>query len=215
MSTLGDMKSEIAADLGRSDLASYIETCIRRAIEMEQSRRYWFNQSRDMLITTTAGTWRYSSFSSGPITSMNDLLDIDEVWVEDSSGNRYGPLLRWGREEIEALNDGNAGRGRPTHFAMFGSEMFLYPVPDKAYTVRVVGQYKLAAPASDTETGNAWMTHAYRVILPLAKSIIYQSRIRNYQAAQADYQTYLAERKTLLREGTLKLSDNRIRPTWF
>ncbi len=215
MSTLGDMKAEIAGDLGRSDLTSYIETCIKRAIEMEQTRRYWFNQSRDMTFQTTAGRWRYSSFSFGPITSMEDLVEADEVWVEDLNGNRYGPLMRWGRDEIEAANDASAARNRPSRFAMFGAEMFLYPAPDKTYTVRVVGHYKLAAPSSDTETGNAWMTHAYRVILPLAKSLIYQSRIRNYQAAQTDYQTYLAERKTLLRDGMMKLSDNTIRPTWF
>ena len=212
MTTLGTMKDEIAGDLGRSDLSSYIETCIKRAIEQEQRTRYWFNVTRDLAFTTTAGTYRYSSFSSGPITNFSDVIGIDAVWLEESNGTRH-ELVQSSYEDIEALTDNTNSRGRPRDYAVRNNEIWLYPIPDQAYTIRVAAHYRVAAPASDTETGNPWMTHAYSVILPLAKSIIYQSRVRNYNAAKADFEMYVMRRRSLIAEGTLKNGMTRIEAT--
>ena len=209
MSTLGTMKSEIAADLGRSDLTSYIAECISKAIEREQLTRYFFNVTDALEITTSDGTAAYSTFSSGPITNVVDMVRIDHVWRDQ--GGLAVFLREIGFDETTWDNAATA-KARPWAYSWYADKIHFTPIPDGTYTVKVSGHYKVAEPASDAETGNAWMTYAYNVILPLAKSIIYQSRIRNFQAAQADYKTYMLAKKKLIAEGTMKRGRVRIVP---
>ena len=53
--------------------------------------------------------------------------------------------------------------------AVFDESLRLYPVPDAIYTIRLAGVFVAAAPATDGETGNPWMTTAERLIRSRAK----------------------------------------------
>ena len=212
MTTLAQMKAEIAADLGRSDLTTYIASAISDAIEEHQSMRFWFNESRNMVLETTSGTARYSSLTSGPVSSLDDVVQIDSIWSEDGQ-NRYR-LSERPYEELE-LMDGATTTSRPWEWTRYGSELWLYPTPDDTYTIRIFGHYKVAKPASDSETGNVWMTTAYRMILAYAKSRIYQRRIRNPEFAQADWLDYQAQLHRLIAEGGKKLGSGFIEATRF
>lgn len=202
MSTLGTMKQEIADDLGRSDLSSYIATCISRAIEREQTTRYWFNESRDLTFSTVAGTYTYDTFSSGPVTSLDDILTIDYLWVED--GTSRWLLENVPYDQIEASLY-QSTQSKPYMWTEYGQKIWLYPIPNDAYTIRASAHYKVAEPSSDTETGNVWMTDGYSMIMNLAKAIIYSARVRDLNKAQVDNLAYQAEKSRLIAETNRRL----------
>ena len=202
MSTLGTMKQEIADDLGRSDLSSYIATCISRAIEREQTTRYWFNESRDLTFSTVAGTYTYDTFSSGPVTSLDDVLTIDYLWVED--GTSRWLLENVPYDQIEASLY-QSTQSKPYMWTEYGQKIWLYPIPNDTYTIRASAHYKVAEPSSDSETGNVWMTDGYSMIMNLAKAIIYSSRVRDVNKAQIDNLAYQAEKSRLIAETNRRL----------
>jgi len=213
MSTLGTMKQEIAGNLGRSDLSSYIATYIDRAIEREQTTRYWFNESRDLTFSTVAGTYTYDTFSTGPVTSLDDVLTIDYLWVED--GTSRWLLENVPYDQIEASLY-QSTQSKPYMWTEYGEKIWLYPIPNDTYTIRASAHYKVAAPSSDTETGNVWMTDGYSMILSLAKALIYSAHIRDMNKAQMDNIAYQAEKSRLIAETNRRLGVNQpIDPTRF
>jgi len=214
MSTLADMKAEIAADIGRSDMTDYIATVISKAIARMQRKRFWFNETRDLTFDTVAGTYQYDTFTSGPVTSLDDVLEIDDVWLEDG-GIRKAPLVRIPYEDMEYLTDSNSSQGRPYNWCRYGKKLWLLNKPDQAYTMRVAGHYKVAEPSSDTETDNVWMNDGYDMILSLAKTILYQSRVRNEKFAALDYTAFQAEYRRLRAESTDRMASGFIKPTEF
>jgi hypothetical protein len=54
-----------------------------------------------------------------------------------------------------------------------------------AYQIIVICQYKVAAPASDSETDNPWMIDTERLIRQTAKAFLYQDILLDADAAAA------------------------------
>lgn len=174
MSTLALLKAEIADDLARSDLTSQIASAISSAIAFYKPGRFFFNETRDATFATVADQSRYTSDDDADIPLF---LKLDGVFLEDD-GQSYW-LHRNEPVELESLLDGNATGGRPVSYAYFNRSFWLYPVPDGVYTVRPIGQIEKAAPASDAETGNVWMTNAYELIRCRAKRYLFQHIIKD------------------------------------
>jgi hypothetical protein len=182
MTTLAILKAKIADDLTRSDLSSQIATAITDAIRAYSDAPYYFNQSRSMSFSTVADQWDYDSTDDANIGLIRRIRGVS---VSDGS-NAYD-ITPIEQHEMELLTDNglNASRGEPMHYSWFGQVMCLYPIPDAAYTVRVVGSISKAAPASDDETGNVWMTEADDLIRARAKVEIAVHTTRDPDMAQA------------------------------
>lgn len=85
--------------------------------------------------------------------------------------------------ELEYLTDDNSSQGEPTNYSYYDSKVALYPKPDAVYTVRMFGTFALAAPASDSEADNAWMTEAYNLIKATSLIELFGD-MRNMKAAE-------------------------------
>lgn len=181
MSTLGALKSRIADDIARSDLATQIGEAITDAITYYSEARFFFNETRSSTFATVADQSTYSVVDDADIPLW---LDLEEVWLTDSSGEAYN-LRRVDWAGIEGILDNSAASGRPYSYAYGESSFRLYPIPDAVYTVRPIGVIEKAAPAGDDETGNVWMTKAFELIRCRAKWYLYGHVIRDYQHAQA------------------------------
>lgn len=190
MSTRGDLKAEILDDLERDEAldGDRVERAITAAIRFYQSRRFYFNESRDVTFDTVQGQWVYGFGTDIP----TEFYKIDLVAREEDA-NDYRLCVRDYRD-IELLNDGSATEGEPTSYGYINRALAFYPVPDKAYTIRLTGHVKIEAPASDGEPDNPWMVEAYELIRCRAKASL---SLHAYQNAEMAAVMRVAENEAL------------------
>lgn len=178
MSTLATLKAELADDLARSDLTSAIASEITNAIRFYQAEHFYFNETRDKTFDTVASQTWYSGDDDADIPLF---VDVDFMHISIGS-NRYR-LKRYSIERFELLTDGNATSGQPYAYAHYNRQIGLYAIPDQVYTVRIIGSYQTAAPATDDETDNPWMVEAYQLIRSRALANLCEFKVRNYERA--------------------------------
>lgn len=182
MSTLATMKSRITDELARTDLSSQIAYAITDAIEAYQPERFFFNESRGVTLTTVAGTQDYTSLS-GDISSVADIYAIDHVHI--TIGTTVDELDYIDPTEFDLISDNGAWTGQPYGYTIYNKTLRLLPEPSDAWTVRIAAHIKKAAPASDGESSNVWMTDAERLIRARAKYELALHVQRDMQAASA------------------------------
>ena len=223
MTTLDTLKARIADDIARSDVTSPIADAITDAINHYKGERFYFNESRTATFATVADQETYTSSDDADIPLY---IDLDGVWVEDSTNNYK--LRQYDIVEMEDLIPvSGATSGRPYAFSYFNQSFRLYPVPDQAYTVRPVGHLEVAAPATGSEADNVWMTEAFELLRCRAKAYLAVHILRDPEmlilmrgADAAVEPPGGAEGAALaqLRRGTAKRfrsGDGRIQPTDF
>lgn len=173
--TLGGLKAVIADDLARPDLALQIENAIETSINFWKGKRFFFNETRTATFDTVADQSFYSSVDDADIPLF---LELDDVFLTDSDGNRVELTLD-DPARLHWLLGTGAGSGQPYSYGYYNSGFILYPIPDAVYTITPMGHIEIAAPASDSETGNAWMVNAFELIRAHAKSYLYSHTIRD------------------------------------
>lgn len=164
MSTLAIMKARIADELARSDLTSQIAYAISDAISAYQDERFHFNESRAITVTTVADQEFYTSSDAAALATVNK-IDYVGVYV----GDIMTRLRAETPADIELMSQNGSTSGTPISYCWYGNALRLYPVPATALTVRIGAAVTVAAPASDSEASNPWMTHAERLIRSRAK----------------------------------------------
>lgn len=164
MTTLAVMKSRIASEVRRSDLTQQIDSAIKTAIAAYQHERFGFSESRDITFSTVLNQEIYSA-SSVPELALVRKIDNVHVSVSDASI----PLEHISQERIEFLSQNGTQAGDPLYYSWFARQFRIYPVPAQVSTVRIAGHAHVAAPATDDEAANPWMTDAERLIRSRAK----------------------------------------------
>lgn len=173
MATYLDMINRISDESLRSDMANQIKLCIQDAIGHYEVERLWFNQFRDRTFTTVAGQEFYGETDHSDIPHV---LEFDAVTL--TVGSTRWPLAKTGFVQIEDWNADASARGQPTHYAYWGRQIRLYPVPDNAYQIRLSGLFKLPTLVADGDT-NAWTEDAEELIRHRAKAILYSQYLRD------------------------------------
>jgi hypothetical protein len=165
VTTLAIMKARIADELARSDLTSQIAYAITDAIAAYTGERWWFNESRTSVsFSTVDGTEFYTSSDDADIANIRR-IDYAVLYV----GNDVRKLEYNSPETMEYLSANGTQEGTPWSYGWYDNKIRFYPVPDAVYTVRIAAHVKVAAPASDGEANNPWMTDAERLIRSRAK----------------------------------------------
>lgn len=166
MSTLTIMKARIADELARTDLTSQIAYAISDAIAAYQDERFFFSESRSVTVATVADQEFYGASDAA---ALGTLVKIDYVTYTASGSNQVWRLPPMRPADMEEASTSGTSTGSPSWYAFYNKQLRLYPVPDAVYTVRVAGAVSVAAPASDSEADNPWMTYAERLIRSRAK----------------------------------------------
>lgn len=164
MSTLAILKARIADELARADLTSQIAYAVTDAIAAYQDERFFFNESRAITVTTVADQEFYTSSDAASLATVNK-IDYVGVYV----GDIMTRLRAETPADIELMSQNGSTSGTPVSYCWYGNALRLYPVPATALTVRIGASATVAAPASDAEASNPWMTHAERLIRSRAK----------------------------------------------
>jgi hypothetical protein len=100
---------------------------------------------------------------------------IDGAWITIAAED-VRELTRRNYTDLEGTADNNTDEGEPSDYAFINEAIRLWRNPDAIYSVRLMGHIKVAAPASDAETGNAWMVEGYDLIMSRAKAELYAHR---------------------------------------
>jgi hypothetical protein len=174
MTTLAVMKQRIADELARSDLTPMIAYAITDAIEHYQSKRFFFNESRDITFDTVSAQEFYDRYDHAAIPNLM-AIDYVKITVNDC-------LLTLRRAEPNELEGFQTASGEPTCYTYYEQQLRLYPVPNDDWEVRIAAHIKIDEPASDSEIRNSWMTDAGRLIRARAKLNL----ARNVNAAGLD-----------------------------
>ena len=179
MTTLSTMKSRIASELRRSNITSQIASAISTAISAYEHDRFFINESRDNTFMTVADQEFYSSSDAAFIGTLTK-IDYVFLFIQNTP---FELSARQPRITEDASTNATA-TGTPTVYSWYDEQIRLYPVPSDAWTIRVGGVVTIAEPASDSETGNFWMTTAERLIRSRAKQELALHVLRDLELAQ-------------------------------
>lgn len=210
MTTLTALKAQIASDIDRTDLTTAIATEISSAIRHYQQKRFYFNETRDETFATVADQELYAT---GDDAAIPKFIKLDYITVLNGTD---ATRLEWMTpEDWEMLTISGTDTGVPTHYTRFQQKIGLYPIPNGIYTIRMAGHYMVAAPASDGEAGNVWMTEAYDLIRARVCAMLSIRPIRNPEMAQAHQFLEKMELDRLYAESASKMGSGYIMPTDF
>jgi hypothetical protein len=200
--TYAELQTQIALELGRTDLTTPIQTAILAAIRHYQRRLSLFGQSTQS-ISTVAGTAEYSLAT--------DFLALDFVQLANASGT---VSLEPEVYEVLAALDHTGLRSEPDRYAYRNYKIRLYPVPDAVYTVTAYYWAALAAPTGAGDS-TGWTNDLLDLIRHRAKVDLAANVLRDDQGA-AIYRA--AEGDTLdgiILQRDRALSVGRVVPTEF
>lgn len=174
--TLGDLKTRIADELARADLASQIALAISDAISEACTHRFWFMEVRGLELPISSGTAAYTS------DDIAGLIEIDRLALIVSGQRRT--LREMSDDLLDRWNDGTPPVGEPYAYSRYGDELRLYPTPQTSYTVVIDGLTQGTPLDDDTDT-NIWTTTGERYVRALAKRNVLAEVIQDFERAQA------------------------------
>jgi hypothetical protein len=191
VSTLGIMKERIASELRRDDLSSATEfvtlnqvsdihNAILTAIGEYQREKFYFSEDRgSVLFDTVAAQDIYTSVDEPDIARI-----VKIEWAYAIIGGTSIKLWPRRADLMEGSNTGdNALSGQPAFYSWYGESIRIEPIPNDVFSLRFGCVLKTTAPASDSETGNRWMTDAELLIRSRAKAELYRHVIKDAQKA--------------------------------
>jgi hypothetical protein len=209
--TLGGLKSIIADDLARSDLTTQIDDAITTAITNLKVKRFYFNETRTATFDTVADQATYTSSDDADIPLM---LTLDGLTLEDSDGNRFDLGLPIDPVQMQLLQaSAGAASGQPVEYTYFDQGFTFYPIPDGVYTITPIGHIEVAAPATDGEADNVWMTKAFELVRSEAKAYLQTHVIKNDAEAAKMVDAAQGAESTLNRATSIRRATGQIVPT--
>ncbi|QRE76493.1 hypothetical protein [Methylobacterium aquaticum] len=154
-----------------ADLTRQVRLAVERAVRHYQSQRFTFNE-RVLTFVTAAGI---DTYAGGDLGEIADLYAVDTL-VMVQNDQPY-PLHRAPEADIERWQVANA-QGQPCRYSFFDRSIRIDPVPDAAYTLRLSGHVRIAAPAQDDDT-SPWVDEAGTLISAWAKRHLAMNVLRD------------------------------------
>jgi hypothetical protein len=181
--TLSALKARIALEISRPDLTGPIADAINDAITIYQKDRFRFSEISPKTPLTFQTVGGQSVYTSSDLPDIGTMYFIDYILVQ--LGSTLITLDQDTPLNLHRLLQIGTQQGLPSSFAYEGDSLIIYPVPNTAYTCYLGAHILIAAPASDNEAGNKWMTDGERLIRSRAKYEIAVHNTRNMAMAEA------------------------------
>jgi hypothetical protein len=205
MSNLGILKSRIANELARGDLASEIAYAVDDAVKLYQARRFKFNQAR-ATFSTVIGQEFYGTADGLPA----DIASIEALTL--LVNGRKTVLEEWASDVIEHVSTTTNTESQSFAWAWFANQVRLYPIPDQAYPVTLSYTRRIDAPTADGDS-NAWTGEAANLIRYAAKRMLAADVIKDDREAAVAAQSEAMELARLKRESQ-QLTTGGLRANW-
>lgn len=178
------MYDRIQFELGdRTDLRANgaIAKAVATAIAAYQKERFRFNENTpdQFQFNTTANLAYYSRVQDARIPLLYRVDAINYLLAQTT--------IRMERQSPESiylsLLTGQVA-GPPQNWAWDGDNIIIYPRPNTAYLLTVLGYFTLAAPTDPADTSSPWTNAAERLIRSRAKYEIFRHVTRNMEMAE-------------------------------
>lgn len=215
MTTRAELRTRILRDLERDETewGADIDASISDAIRTYQPKRFYFNEFRTLTFNTVAGTDLYT-YNTPTLTGTigAEFYRVDETLIREGGKNTM-TLQRVEYDWLEGLADDNLSTGMPYNYAYINRGIRIYPMPNTAYQIRILGHMKVPEPADDVENDNPWTNEAFQLVRAGAK-LSFAINIVEDEALAA--RMALAEQRalsTLRAETHAKIGSGNIIPT--
>ena len=174
MPTYFDLQARVADELGgRADLAAQIQLAIQTAIAKWERERFYFNELRAAnAFSTVKGQEFYGAADYAPLAT---IAHLDRVVIL-ISGNRMALTAR-SAAYLEDVSINPGVQGQPIDYAYYAEQIRLYPIPDNAYAVTLLGTTRFA-PLVNAADSSAWTNDAEALIRCEAKADLYENTLQ-------------------------------------
>jgi len=152
IASYSELQTAVASYLARTDLTSQITDFIRFA-ELRLRRELRIRQMLKSVTTTTTS-------GDSTVELPSDFLEIRDFVV---STNPLQPLT-YSSPSAFSRNARTTESGKPLDYTILANEFQLAPIPDSAYTVKLL-YYAAPTFLSDSNTSNAFMANAPDALL--------------------------------------------------
>lgn len=152
IASYSELQTAVASYLARTDLTSQITDFIRFA-ELRLRRELRIRQMLKSVTTTTTS-------GDSTVELPSDFLEIRDFIV---STNPVQPLT-YSSPSAFSRNARTTESGKPLDYTILASEFQLAPIPDSAYTVKLL-YYSAPEFLSDTNSSNVFMANAPDALL--------------------------------------------------
>ena len=190
MSTLLEVRTEIAEQMTRTLSDSLVNAAINDAIQLWEAERFVFNVKR-FLIQTVASQEYYDLSGSGLLNADESATETGEEILEiDSITATLSNQPYQLSERTQGWFDRNTAlasqySGQPDSYTIYGNQLRVFPVPDAAYDLDISALARLGPnPLSADTDANAWLTEGKRLIREQAKLLLYKSPLRDTKGIQ-------------------------------
>jgi hypothetical protein len=190
VATYGDLQTRIADELDRDDLSVQIKRAILSAVTYYARQPFWFTES-SFTFSTVNGQETYGSSDNAAIATA--------PMIERLNGNFFGlrtPMIKRDWEYIDNISTLTTSKATPRDWAYRASQIRVYPIPDRAYTITAYYTPILTALSADSDS-NAWTNDAEELIRARSKADLMRNVIRGPDMAQEVQDQMMQERDAL------------------
>lgn len=186
-----------------------IQKCIFAAIRYCEREEFYFNEHRDFVFKTQADRGRYDSRS---LSHIGTSPGISEVYLEDDRDKLS--LKHVFPSEMEKLM-GLRSTGRPSLYSYFDCSLFLHPVPDDIYTIRLILSPMRVDHIRVVDDLSVWYVEAFDLIRTRAKYELYRHYLKDANEANIALADFNEQLWALRNETSKRRNCDRIIPTEF
>lgn len=161
--TYVQIQTRIADELNRSDLTAQIKKAIVSAVEHYERERWWFEETIDATVSTTAAQ---NYVTNAVITTM---ATIDKVQI--TVGSSKYTLFPVSYEEWALEAAASSTSGQPTEYTYYQDRLYLFPTPGSTYTLTISGVQRLTTLSADADN-NGFTNYCEELIRQRAKADI-------------------------------------------
>jgi len=204
MSTYGDLKTQIASDLRRSNLGPEIAQAILDAIRDHDSERFWWNETAIYTLNTVVGQDTYELNPQPPI--------LEFVLIDRLRAQIPGVWYTVKPATIDQIEDlySTPSNGQPARWAVHGNEIRIYPYPAAIYPIKIFGHYRLMPLVLDSDS-NQWTNEGKNLIRYTALRRLFAFPIRDMNQMQSAEASGLRQLEYLRRESDRRAREGRMK----
>lgn len=204
MATLGELTNDIISDMakeGEDGITAAVSTAISQSIRHYETRPWWFLETQDT-VATVSGTEYYDLPSDMASTELTITIDVN---------NHTYPLIKRGMQMLDDWFVKSAVfTGYPTDYAIWKSQIRLYPVPNGAYTLTRNYWKNLGAPSS-AGGSNVWTVDGEFLIRARAEWQLHSLRYHDLEAATVTKQAETDALSSLNTQNQLRMMTGKTR----
>lgn len=207
--TFGAIKTRIADELVRPDLASQIALAVQDAMAEASGTRFWFNEVRGLTFTMTPGQMFYDATT---LADISYLSDIDALWIL-VNGQRRNMEPR-NALDIESWLEGSTTlRGQPAFYARQANGLVFWMPPNLAFPVYIDGVTDFAPLVNDADS-NPYLVEGERYVRALAKARLLEDVIRDFDEADRQWAMAERQRQQLVEQSCMRVASNSMAANW-